>query len=91
MKNEQQQLENRPYRVYDYKVALLDELFRPFAGQKIHVLNMGAGTSKQFIEILQHYPDIQYTALEYSHTSQQAARHAFQHFRNVQFLETFGE
>lgn len=92
MKNEQQQeSENIPYVIYDYKVALLEWLFHSFAGKEIRVLNMGAGTSKQLIEILKQYPNIHYTAVEYSHSSQQQAREALQHLANVQFLEEFGE
>lgn len=33
----------RPYTVYDHKVAFLDAIFHEGTGQPIHVLNMGGG------------------------------------------------
>ena len=40
------------YKKYDYKVAYLDFLIRSYEGAPIYLLDMGSGTSKDFVEVL---------------------------------------
>jgi len=79
------------YSKYDFKVAFLDSIFSEFEGREINVLDMGSGTSKDFVEVLKNFPNINYTALEFNPALQNKARQLLQGCGNVDFINGFGE
>jgi trans-aconitate methyltransferase len=80
------------YLKYDYKFAFLDKIFEQFpAAQVIKVLDLGSGTSKDFVQILNKYPNIHYTGIEYRRKSLEKARVLLGDNKNVSLLNNFGE
>lgn len=79
------------FKKYDYKVALLDSIFQEYVGQEIQVLDMGSGTSKDFVDVLRKYPNVQYTGIECDAMAQNKARQLFEAYHNVRFITQFGE
>lgn len=49
----------------DYKEIFLNDFFHNYRGQKIKILDIGSGTSLNFVKILKNNPDFQYVGIEY--------------------------
>jgi SAM-dependent methyltransferase len=80
-----------PYRRHDFKTALLDELFGRFDGGAADVLDLGSGTSKDFVEVLRRYPAVRYTGIEYRQASLDRARQLLAGRPGVELVSGFGE
>jgi SAM-dependent methyltransferase len=80
-----------PYHRYDYKTALLDELLGRFGGRAAEVLDLGSGTSKDFVEVLRRYPAVRYTGVEYREARLARARQLLAGYPGVELVSGFGE
>lgn len=76
---------------YDYKNAFLQSVFKEIEKDTVNVLDMGSGTSRDFVDILNKYPNIHYTAVEIDEISLEIAKQNLDGFDNVTFLNDFGE
>jgi SAM-dependent methyltransferase len=83
--------EGAPYRRYDFKTALLDGLFARLGGGPAEVLDLGSGTSKDFVEVLRRYPAVRYTGVEYRAAQQARARALLAGRPGVELVGGFGE
>lgn len=79
------------YEKYDYKVAFLDEVLSQYSGQKVKMLDMGCGTSKDYVEILDFYRNVEYVGVDFRGPSLNRARATFENYDNVCFISGFGE
>jgi len=79
------------YRRYDFKTALLDELLGRFGDRDVDLLDLGSGTSKDFVEVLRRYPRVRYTGVEYRESSQARARELLRGYPGVELVSGFGE
>jgi SAM-dependent methyltransferase len=58
----------------DFKIAFLDALVQEFGGRPLRVLDLGAGTAKDWPPILRAHPSLVYTGVEPNPRSRQTAR-----------------
>jgi len=79
------------FRRYDYKAAFLDDLLAPLAGRPVRLLDLGSGTSKDFVDVLRKYPNVAYTGVEFRAESQERARQLLAGIPGVTLLSGFGE
>jgi len=79
------------FRRYDYKTAFLDDLLAPLAGRPVRLLDLGSGTSKDFVDVLRRYPNVSYTGVEFRAASQERARQLLAGIPGVTLLSGFGE
>jgi ubiquinone/menaquinone biosynthesis C-methylase UbiE len=79
------------YRRYDYKTALLAELLERFGDREVEVLDVGSGTSKDFVEVLQRFPRARYTGVEYRQDRLARARELLAGRPGVELVSGFGE
>jgi cyclopropane fatty-acyl-phospholipid synthase-like methyltransferase len=79
------------FRRYDYKAAFLDGLLAPLAGRPVRLLDLGSGTSKDFVDVLRKYPNVSYTGVEFRAASQERARQLLAGIPGVTLLSGFGE
>lgn len=80
-----------PYRRYDFKTALLDELIARCGDRDLELLDLGSGTSKDFVEVLRRYPRVRYTGVEYRAQSLAQARRLLDGHPGVELVSGFGE
>jgi SAM-dependent methyltransferase len=81
----------RAYRRYDFKAAFLDELLAGLGDRDLQVLDLGSGTSKDFVEVLRHFPRVRYTGVEYREASLARARELLRSHPAVTLQSGFGE
>lgn len=79
------------YRRFDFKVAFLESIFREYEGKPVRVMDLGSGTSKDFVEVLRHHPNVQYTGVEFNEGSIAVARQSIGDLPNVSLVHGFGE
>jgi cyclopropane fatty-acyl-phospholipid synthase-like methyltransferase len=79
------------FRRYDYKAAFLDGLLAPLAGRPVRLLDLGSGTSKDFVDVLRKYPNVAYTGVEFRAAAQERARQLLAGIPCVTLLSGFGE
>jgi SAM-dependent methyltransferase len=79
------------YRRYDFKTALLHRLFTRLGERELEVLDLGSGTSKDWVEVLQRFPGIRYTGVEYREAALERARTLLAGYPGVTLLNGFGE
>jgi SAM-dependent methyltransferase len=83
--------EGAPYHRYDFKTALLDELLGRFGGRPAQVLDLGSGSSKDFVEVLRRHPGVRYTGVEYREAQLERARRLLAGIPGVELVSGFGE
>lgn len=79
------------YRRYDYKTALLDGIFSRLGDRDLQVLDLGSGTSKDFVEVLRRYPRARYTGVEFRESRLARARELLAGYPGVELVSGFGE
>lgn len=75
----------------DYKKKFLDNLFSEFTGKETYILDMGSGTSANFVEILKSNELFYYTGLEFNEKSLSVARSNLKDVKNAALLDGYGE
>jgi ubiquinone/menaquinone biosynthesis C-methylase UbiE len=75
----------------DYKTQYLQNLIDSFEKHPIKVLDMGCGTAKDWINILENSPHVHYTGLEFDQVALSKAKERFAHLPHVRFVSDFGE
>jgi SAM-dependent methyltransferase len=79
------------YRRYDFKTALLDRVLGQFGDREVDLLDLGSGTSKDFVEVLRKYPRVRYTGVEYRADGLARARQLLAFHPGVTLVSAFGE
>ncbi|MFL5540232.1 MAG: class I SAM-dependent methyltransferase [Longimicrobiaceae bacterium] len=79
------------YRRYDWKTRLLDGLLARFGDRDVEVLDLGSGTSKDWVEVLPRYPRVRYTGVEYREGALARARELLAGIPRVELASGFGE
>lgn len=75
----------------DHKKKFLDELFLKFSGKETHILDMGSGTSSNFIQLLKNNNKFYYTGIEFNKKSYAQAQSNLKGFENVILFNGYGE
>lgn len=75
----------------DYKTLYLEEVINTLGYKPLKILDMGSGTSKDWVGILNKYPQLEYTALEFDRQAIAKAKKIMERRPNVQFISDFGE
>lgn len=74
----------------DYKEKLLGDIFLKYKNKNIKILDIGSGTSQNFIKILKENSGFHYTGIEYSEKSIKIAKKNLEDL-NFRILRGFGE
>lgn len=77
--------------VIDYKTCYLESLISSMGKDDLRILDMGSGTSKDWVELLKNHSNVHYTALEFDKKSIAKAKSLIGGFPNVTFVSDFGE
>lgn len=76
----------------DHKISFLLNLFDEFnSTNSIKVLDMGSGTSKDWIAVLKKHEHIEYTGIEFNEESIIKAKDNLSFSNKVRFINEFGE
>ena len=75
----------------DYKNKFLDDLLSEFSGKETHILDMGSGTSANFIDVLKKNKNFYYTGIEFNEISLSAAHNNLKELQNAVALHGYGE
>ncbi|HMS68994.1 MAG TPA: class I SAM-dependent methyltransferase [Saprospiraceae bacterium] len=76
----------------DHKISFLLKLFDEFnSTNNIKVVDMGSGTSKDWIAVLKKYEHIEYTGIEFNKESILKAKDNLSFSDKVRFINEFGE
>jgi ubiquinone/menaquinone biosynthesis C-methylase UbiE len=77
-------------RKKDYKSSFLDQLLSDYLSREIQILDMGSGTSANFLHILSNQ-NIKYTGIEFNKKSFEKAKFNLKNYSNVTLLNGYGE
>ncbi len=75
----------------DYKTHFLQNLFIQYKDKDIKVLDMGSGTSKDWVDILKMFPNISYYGVEFNKVSMETAGNLLSFSDSVTLVNEFGE
>jgi SAM-dependent methyltransferase len=78
-------------RRYDYKTSFVAQLLDARHGQPTRLLDLGSGTSKDFVEILRSYPHVDYTGVEPNAGARHEAARLLAGRPNVTLVGEWGE
>ena len=74
-----------------YKMHYLDRLFDKYKDKDVEVLDLGSGTSKDWVDILKKYENIKYTGVEFDKNALNIAKTILSFSDKVSFINNFGE
>src|SRR3954467_12490613 len=75
----------------DFKIAFLEKLLQPFAGRQVRLLDLGSGTSKDFLHVLRRYPNVAYTGVEPGEAARKDAARLLSGIPNVVLEKAWGQ